>query len=274
MGKNSIPLFWWNEKILQKKAKENYGDLLSKYLVEKISGKQVKWVHPKKRPWFKKNRKNYLAAGSIIHHCTDSSVVWGSGIIDREQPVAEADFRAVRGPETMAYLIKKGYVCPEIYGDPAILLPKYFDPKPSKKNKIGIIPHYHDYETILSWYGNESEICIIDLRTLNVEDVTFKILECERVISSSLHGLIVSHAYGIPAIWIRFSNKLFGDNVKFIDYQRSVKMEEYEGILLEEKVTSVDFLKMFNSFPDLPSANVIEELQQGLLESCPFKQEF
>ena len=34
---NKIRLFWWNEIKMQGKSKENYGDLLGKYLVEKIS---------------------------------------------------------------------------------------------------------------------------------------------------------------------------------------------------------------------------------------------
>ena len=88
------------------KEKENYGDLLSKYLVEKISGRPVKWIHPKKQPWYKLNKKNYLAIGSILHHATKNSVVWGSGIIDQKHKVAQADFRAVRGPRTREYLHK------------------------------------------------------------------------------------------------------------------------------------------------------------------------
>lgn len=36
----TIRLFWWNEKIIQRKSSENYGDLLGKYLVEKIALKK------------------------------------------------------------------------------------------------------------------------------------------------------------------------------------------------------------------------------------------
>lgn len=41
MFKSTIRLFWWNERIIQGMSKENYGDVLGRYLVEKISGK--KW---------------------------------------------------------------------------------------------------------------------------------------------------------------------------------------------------------------------------------------
>ena len=103
-----LPLFYWSEKKFIFKEKENYGDLLSKYLVEKISGREVKWVHPRKQPWYKIGKTNYLAIGSIIHHANKHSIVWGSGIIDKKQQVAEADFRAVRGPETRRFLFGSG----------------------------------------------------------------------------------------------------------------------------------------------------------------------
>ena len=38
---NRIRVFWWSEKIIQAKTKENYGDVLGKYLVEKMAKKQV-----------------------------------------------------------------------------------------------------------------------------------------------------------------------------------------------------------------------------------------
>ncbi|MGA9590265.1 MAG: polysaccharide pyruvyl transferase family protein, partial [Salegentibacter sp.] len=161
--KGSIPLFYWSERKFSFKDKENYGDLLSKYLVEKISGRKVKFVQPKKQAWFKLNKINYLAIGSILPHATKNSIVWGSGIIDREHQIAKADFKAVRGPRTRKFLLDSGYQCPEVYGDPALLLPLYFnpDPKVEKKYEIGIIPHYHDYQSVFKMYA-KNEILVID----------------------------------------------------------------------------------------------------------------
>ena len=130
-----IPLFYWSSVKFENKPKENYGDLLSKYIVEKISAEKVKWVHPKKQPWYRFDKTNYLGIGSILAHASKNSIVWGSGIIDQNHPVEKADFRAVRGPKTRERLLALGYKCPEIYGDPALLLPKYFNPKVEKKYK-------------------------------------------------------------------------------------------------------------------------------------------
>lgn len=48
---------------------------------------------------------------------------------------------------------------------------------------------------------------------------------CKKILSSSLHGLIVSDAYNIPNRMIKFSNKINGDGTNFTDYFLSVKRE-------------------------------------------------
>ena len=244
--------------------------MLSKYLVEKISGRPVKFVHPKKQPWYKINKTNYLAAGSIIHHASKHSIVWGSGIIDHEQSIQNADFRAVRGPETRKHLLELGYNCPEVYGDPALLMPLVYNPQVKKKYKIGIIPHYHDYSQVQEWYKNDAEILVIDLMTLDVEEVTRQILSCEKTISSSLHGVIVSHAYQIPSVWVKFSEKIFGNDIKYKDYLESVELPFYQAEYIKEKYSLERLQKLLTATENLPGVPRIEALQKGLLESCPF----
>jgi pyruvyltransferase len=266
----TIPLFYWSERKFIFKDKENYGDLLSNYLVEKITGKEVSWVHPKKQPWFKWNKINYLAIGSIIHHSSKNSIVWGSGIIDEKQSIIKADFRAVRGPQTRKYLLGLGYSCPEIYGDPALLLPKYYDPKLEKKYKIGIIPHYHDFKDVFEFYKEDEDVLVIDLMTMDVEAVTRQILECEKTISSSLHGIIVSHAYNIPSVWVEFSDKIFGDGIKYVDYLQSVGLELYKPYRFLNKIGLKEIQGLIEKHPNLPNKNKILEIQDELLVSCPF----
>lgn len=268
--RNEIPFFYWSEIKFIFKDKENYGDLLSKYLVEKISGKQIRWIHPKKQAWYHLDKTHFLAIGSILHHVTKHSIVWGSGIIDRQQPIEKAKFLAVRGPQTRKYLLELGYPCPEIYGDPALLLPKYFNPEVEKRYPIGIIPHYNDFEMVSKMYQNNPNILVIDLMTMDIEEVTREILQCERTISSSLHGVIVSHAYQIPSIWVEFSNKIFGDGIKYRDYLESVEIPFYKAPLLDKKIDLQDMEELFIRYPGLPSKEKIVDLCGGLQRHCPF----
>ncbi len=269
-GKKKIKLFYWSEIKFIFKEKENYGDLLSKYLVEKISGRPVKFVHPKKEPWYKLDKKNYLAIGSIIHHATKDSIVWGSGIIDKKQKIANADFRAVRGPRTRELLLNIGFKCPAIYGDPALLLPKFFHPQIDKKYKLGVIPHYHDFHQAKNMFDKDPNILVIDLMTLDVEDVTRQILSCENLISSSLHGIVVSHAYSIPCVWVKFSDKLFGDGTKFADYFESLEIPLYTPPELKNFDLIHNPFNLFINFPSLPCKDKLKVVQQGLMQSCPF----
>jgi hypothetical protein len=271
MRPQSIPLFYWSEIKFIFKINENYGDLLSKYLVEKISGKEVQWVHPKKQPWYKWNKKNYLAIGSVIHHASKDSIVWGSGIIDNEQHLIKADYRAVRGPQTRKFLLGLGYDCPEVYGDPALLLPKYYHPKVAREYKLGIIPHYHDYKSISELYINNPEILVINLMTMNIEDVTRQILSCEKTISSSLHGVIVSQAYEIPSLWVEFSDKIFGDGIKYLDYLESVEIPFYQAEFLDRKMNLNEIENLFEKYPSLPKVGKVENLCEGLMRVCPFR---
>jgi len=270
MNPKPIPLFYWSEIKFIFKEKENYGDLLSKYLVEKISGKEIQWVNPKKQPWYKWDKTNYVTIGSIIHHASKDSIVWGSGIIDKVQVLAKADFRAVRGPQTRKFLLELSYECPEVYGDPALLLPKYYHPEVEKRYKLGIIPHYHDFKYVSENYMNNPEILVIDLMTLDVEEVTREILSCEKTISSSLHGVIVSHAYEIPSIWVEFSDKIFGDGIKYRDYLEAVEIPFYQAESLDRKLSLNEIENLFEKYPTLPEKGKIEMLCEELMKVCPF----
>ena len=249
---------------------ENFGDLLGRYLLEKISGQTMKFIYPKKQPWYKLNKKHYISIGSILHHATKDSIVWGSGIIDRKHKIDPADFRAVRGPRTRDYLLNLGYECPEIYGDAALLLPEYYNPRVEKQYKLGIIPHYHDYKEVVAAYKDQPNIKIIDMMTLDVEEVTRQILQCEQTISSSLHGLIVSHAYGIPSVWVEFSQKLFGDGIKFADYLESVKLFAYQPEHLTTSKSLYELEQIVRKFPSLPETDQLGQMKSELLTVCPF----
>jgi len=266
-----VRLFWWNERIIQGKAKENYGDVLGKYLVEKISSKKVIFAWPKKFSIFDWFSPIYVTIGSILANVNHKCIVWGSGIISKDTKIENAVFLAVRGPQTRKFLLDLGYKVPEVYGDPALLLPEYFNPTVEKKHKYGFVPHYNDYKLVHNWFQDNNDVVLIDMMTNDIESKTIEFLQCEKIISSSLHGVIIAHAYGIPAVWQKFSDKVFGDDIKYQDYFESVKIPSYTPSLRTNEFSPVELENLFIKNRSLPDKEVIESLKRGLMDVCPFK---
>jgi len=237
----------------------NFGDQLTPYIIKKISGKSPIWVN--------KNEScvKYLVVGSILNWECDHAIVWGCGVANKTDTINISDIRAVRGPLSAYIARTNGINVPEIYGDPALLLPKLYFPKtPSKKYKVGIIPHYVDLKLVLDKINHE-DITIINLFN-PIEEIIDSIVSCEKVYSSSLHGIIVSHAYNIPCEWVKFSNNILGDNTKFWDYYMSIGETSYRSPMnLMEDTINPDFLISNNiNYPNLKINLDI------LWESCPF----
>ena len=147
--------------------------------------------------------------------------------------------------------MKKGIDCPEVYGDPALLYPMIYNPKVEKKYKWGIIPHYIEFESardreVLKNLENQG-VRIIDICSGEQEFIN-ELLEVENVISSSLHGLIMADAYGIPNARVNISNKLIGGHFKFKDYYMSVGRETDYGLQLTKDTKLEDIEKLhFNT---------------------------
>ena len=77
------------------------------------------------------------------------------------------------------------------------------------------------------------------------------------IFSTSLHGLIISHAYGIPAIWIKAGN-IGTDGFKFKDYFSSVNIPYYSPIKLEEFDLNSFHITEVNKNIILPKNDIIK----------------
>jgi hypothetical protein len=197
----------------------NFGDALNPWLVEKISGKKA--VFTVRGSCI----QHYIVSGSIFNWATEWSVVWGAGLADMKDSIdPRCKIKAVRGPLTYMKAKLAGCNIEPIWGDPAILLPKFL-PKPTVDHKIdfpiGIIPHYCDTYMAYSHYKDVSDIHIID-PCLPIEEYVKQVWRCEKIASSSLHGLIVADAYGIPNTWVKFTDFVDGDGMKFWDHMAAM----------------------------------------------------
>ena len=218
------------------KSMNNFGDILNPYLIGHISKKTIINVSAKYCYY-----PHLQAIGSIINRSNFSSTIWGSGYISSDSSfiAKPKNIYAVRGPLTRDLLIHQGVNCPEVYGDPALLLSKFYNPKLEKKYKIGILPHYADKNH--PWLSNidHESVKIIDIQNPNPLKVIDEINCCESIATSSLHGLIISDSYQIPSVWIKFSENITGGNFKFEDYFRSINSKSLNPLIIE-KNTNID----------------------------------
>jgi pyruvyltransferase len=169
----------------------NFGDLLSPIIVNALTN------------GLKRNSKNRLMSiGSIMHFAHDHDTIWGSGVngkIPSDQIKARnLDIRAIRGPLSRKVLKMRGLECPEVYGDPGLLL-SVLKPEThsgSRGTPILLVPNYNDtqlyeiadkpfHHMLVSPFGSPTAILAA-------------ILDAEIVLTSSLHILICAEALGIP----------------------------------------------------------------------------
>ena len=176
-------------------------------------------------PVFSEN-PHIIGIGSIIkwNKEVDASnqIIVGSGFIsEKNRPYAHQPLKiiSVRGPKTRAKYLENGFKCPAIYGDLG-LLTRYVIPSPIACNK-----KYNDKNDPLILKAAENpDWTVINIRQAYTPKRFVKqIHECEYILSSSLHGIIISDSYGIPAYHIEISDKVFGGQWKFKDYYESIK---------------------------------------------------
>jgi len=236
----------------------NWGDILSPYLTSLISGKKAVLCTDISKP-------KYSVIGSQMNLVDRNTIVWGSGFMlpaDNFQKGPPKQVLAVRGPMTRQRLLQLKVPCPEVYGDPALLYPRYYHPKVEKKYVWGIIPHYVDvkHPWLKRFVGNP-KVKVIDI-TQSINGFVDDVLSCERIVSSALHGIIAGDAYGLPSYWIELSNKVFGQGFKFRDYFASVSRPSVR--------LTPDMGRLKDMSVHMKEYKVNIDLNK-LMDACPFK---
>jgi len=294
-GKGSaIRLFWYRKK----GEFGNFGDELGPYIIERLTRLSVEYVPiPRtgiflimvyiKRllrgrtsiamlPAVIKSlllRGNYITSvGSIIGWGSGPRIVWGSGILFYNENVSDGKFLAVRGQYTQRRLRNLGYDVPDVLGDPALLLPLILNPSPEKNYELGIVPHHTQYDH-LSELGANTGVSVINLLG-DVEAIVEQITSCKCIISSSLHGLIVAHGYGIPALWCEYAEVGWhGSDVKFFDYFSAVGILEYVPKKMPD-LKNFELDRVLTQFEESRQVTTISVdlgvLQKKLLDVAPF----
>lgn len=219
-----IPLSWAGSTMNMNYI--NIGDALSPVMVALLSGMGVARVPSKS------HRLRMGCVGTIGHGFSGGEVhFWGTGASRLANPSAPkeshrpfeipagSDFQvaATRGPVSERLLTGDREGTIGVYGDPVWLLPHFYKPDVEKRWKLGVIVHLselsdreteaHVREELLRYnVPNEFKDDIRLINTVGSIDVAAiknkidEILACERIVSTSLHGLVFAESYGIPCL--------------------------------------------------------------------------
>lgn len=313
---------WIDDHTWQGLNHRNWGDDINYYFINELTRRPVISLF-NFRLARKFKFKNFLCVGSLLGmpgYANENTIVWGAGSFGELKGVVPKHICSVRGMLTRDILIEKGLDCPDVYGDPALLLPlvykprerfkvqspkfkgnsSYLSPKEAihetrnqtlgpegrfqsaagkeletKRYRLGIIPHIDDlHHPVIEEIREKhvDEILIIDLAHYDKwTDVIDKICSCKCILSSSLHGLIVSDAYQVPSCWIELTGKILGGHFKYYDYASSVG-REFDKPYPVEKIEDVTYLSdEAESHFSCVDGKKLTELQQGLIKVAPFK---
>ena len=194
----------------------NIGDLINPIIVSAVTGEQTVRANS--------DAPHLLAIGSGMAETTPQSCVWGTGVMHPDIGIGSpkaSRLHAVRGKLSHAALRQAAIAIGDVpLGDPGFLAPAIFGVRRSSvpKHRLGVVPHYVDR-------ANQFFRCLLsdpDVVDLNVhkepEAFLRQMADCGAVISSSLHGLILAEALGIPNLWVKARDEIPGGAFEFDDW--------------------------------------------------------
>ena len=246
--------FWWSPPAplrLNFLRKENAGDVLGPNLINKIlksAGLNIRDIREKSR---------LLSIGSVLHFAHNGDTIWGTGVNGKIDPslhkFSDLSVKALRGPLSAGFLNSKGINTPKTYGDPGILTSLFWPSEYESKSETIYIPHMR--ETVSKHITSNFKIVS---PLLKLDEFIREIQKSSKVISTSLHGIIIAESYGIPAVLVENNS---GETLfKYNDY--------FQGTGRDEVHICKDFNSALNHTPPIPD---IKRFQDNLLDCFPYE---
>ena len=206
-------------------------------------------------------------------------IIFGSGFSSakykNESYIRNIKIIAVRGNISLQRLKKNKKTVPNnvVLADPGLLFPIIFKFNKLISDKkfynLCIIPHYIDQNNSLI----KSKIKVKQSIILNIKENPFTFIntlsKCKRVLSSSLHGLIISDSLAIPNLRIVISNKIIGGDYKFRDYYSAYGLKIPLEFNLNNTTFTEEQLNIIDSNYNI-SLDMIQKKQCELLINFPF----
>lgn len=262
--KGVVPVVYWD-------GEPNFGDMIGPYLISKITGYPVINI-------IDTTESGFITVGSIMHHVNRKGmVVWGSGLI--EQPTDqlmrlikkfEPEVLSVRGKETATLLEKAGVKVSDVnaLGDPALIMPMFYKPDIERdRNEVAVCPHYTHKSSFIDCFSGGDGLVIVDVQR-DLECVIDDIVSAKVCISTSLHGIIIAQAYGVPWVWLEvMDNNLRGNDFKFKDFFSTLNACQVTRVRITlNELAGLD-LHHIASKASLPDKLYNEDLILGVLKA-------
>lgn len=213
---NSPLIHYWDYK-------QNWGDSINKFLFESILGRDV---FVSNQVFNLKNQEKITGIGSILGSSLKNYSIWGSGFLSDNHSLINKPNHvlAVRGKLTSKKIKELFGIYSPSLGDPGLLFKEFYNPNLKKKYPIGIIPHFKELDLpilidLKRKYGDDIHIISPMMDIFKFAD---EVKQCEKILSSSLHGLVLAESYEIPTARIVISDRLIGGDYKFEDYYSGV----------------------------------------------------
>lgn len=237
------------------KAKPNFGDLLTTLLLERFTKFKAEWSEPKKA--------DLIMVGSILEHMPNdwNGVIAGAGLLHESsiKHFPSARIFALRGPLTAKRVTgAEDSTFEPVLADPGLLANELV-PLPDKEYNLGIIPHWTDKSL-----EHRPEFLKYSPHIIRVTDhpleVIAQIAKCKKIISSSLHGIVLADAFGIPrrieiSPEVLAKPKQEGGLFKWEDYSASLDMKLEIGKTQEanRNIVTQKQHELFDVFEELKS---------------------
>jgi pyruvyltransferase len=204
------------------KGRPNFGDLLGPLLVKHFADLDTDWASS--------SEADMVTVGSVLDVLKKdwAGIVAGAGKLQefRHIILPQAKILGVRGPLTARGL--KGVRDTISLGDPGLLANELVEV--NKEYALGIVPHWSDNE--LEYRPEFLKYNPLIIRPEGDPlDVVRKIGSCRKIVSSSLHGIILADAFGMERrieMTERFNRE--GGDYKFRDHNRAVGVDHTIGL--------------------------------------------
>lgn len=202
--------------------------------------------------------------GSVIAALVDTPVrVLGGGLINGNartySPTARIE--GVRGFLTQSVIERDSKRVPEVIGDPGMLLPRISPLPPCAKRKpLGFIIHDVDREEFAEHYPQHVDD-IVDNYAPRDEFVA-QLAGYDAVVSTSLHGCVFAHAYGVPVAPFILTDRVFGGDFKFRDHYSAFGLD-VRRLPLTGDATAL--LEQVRNYPQ-PTRDQVERLVNRQLQ--------